>query len=122
MDERDARLFHAANGRRGVFPAHEGDPAGIRGNYAGQYIHQRGFSGAVFAQQRVNFPRFNGEVNILQHRIAAESLRDVCHFQYCHTKTPLYQNSPDIGAKAGFDQIPLSHCVNCEFPFLISDR
>jgi len=65
-------MHHADTGRdrlyrRGKGPriAIDDDLAGIRPVDAGENIHQRRFAGAVFAQQRVNFPGPDLEIDVL---------------------------------------------------------
>ena len=55
---------------------------GVDHRHAKQHVHQGGFARAVLAQQRVNFPRPDGQGYVLQHRILPVPLGDVFHFQH----------------------------------------
>ena len=43
---------------------------------AGGDVHQRGLSGAILAQQRMNLPALGGKVRVVEHREAVETLAD----------------------------------------------
>ena len=51
---------------------------------------QRRFSGAVFADQRVNLPVANRKIHTSEHLVCTERLIDARHVQ-CHFDTPLLQ-------------------------------
>ena len=67
------------------------DNAGFRLVQAKQDAHQRGFTGTVFAQKRMDFPPAQLEGNIVIGLDAREFLGDVQHLDYvvCHTVTPI---------------------------------
>ena len=48
---------------------------------AAQNVHQRGFSGAVLTDQRVDFSFFHLKANVVERFHTREGLRDVSHFQ-----------------------------------------
>ena len=57
------------------------DRAAVTGVDAEQALHQRGFSGAVFAHQRVNRARPQLQLCVIQRLDAGELLFDVQHLQ-----------------------------------------
>ena len=55
---------------------------GMNHGHAKQHVHQRALSGAVFAQQRMDFARTHRQRNVAQDSVLAIALGDVFHFQY----------------------------------------
>ena len=67
------------------------DDTGLRLVQAEQNTHQCGFTGTVFAQQRMNFPPPQLEGHIVIGLDARKFFGDVQHLDYvvCHTVTPI---------------------------------
>lgn len=84
VDEGDAQLFGHGHGGLNQRLAQEGDAALVQRKHAGEDIHQRGFPGAVFPQNGVNFTLIDGEGNVIQHGNAVKGFADTLHFEYVH--------------------------------------
>ena len=69
-------------------PTVKGDLARVHGHNAGEYVHQRRFARAVFAQQGMDFALLDGQIHILENRHAVKGLADAPHVQYIHSHTP----------------------------------
>ena len=54
--------------------------AGIRRQHAAQDVHERGFSGAVLAQQGANFTAPDRKGHVFEHHVGAEGFPDAAHF------------------------------------------
>ena len=61
------------------------DAACIRCQRAGENLHERRLTGAVFAEQHMDFAFFNSEADILQGMRRTERLSDAFHLQYSIT-------------------------------------
>ena len=59
--------------------------------YAGDDFYERGFSRAVFAHQRVDFPLFDGETGVVKNRNAGKALHNIPAFEniFTHGRPPL---------------------------------
>ena len=55
--------------------------AGVALDHAGHDFHERGFAGAVLAEQQMHFAGVHREIAVAQRRYAAESLLDVPEFE-----------------------------------------
>src|SRR5690606_15676721 len=51
-------------------------------------LHQRCFAGSVFAQQRVDFVRLHGQINLIVRQQRAEAFGNALHFQNGHSDHP----------------------------------
>lgn len=86
MDHRDADGGGFGGAAEEDFRALPEHAAGIARDDAGRDFYQRGFTGAVFSQQQVDFAAVDGEITVAQGGDAAESLADVFEaeqFQTC---------------------------------------
>ena len=76
IDGRDAAGFGVGRRTRGDASALEGDFAGVGGVDAGEDLDERGFAGAVFAEERVDFAGADGEVDGVEGDDAGETFPD----------------------------------------------
>ena len=60
------------------------DGARVRGQRSAEHLHQRGLAGPVLADQRMDLPGFQREVDALKGRYSAEALLDAAHLQKGH--------------------------------------
>ena len=61
---------------------------------AAQYLNQRGFARAVFAEQRVDFARFQLQLHIFQCINARKALMNILHFKqhvFAHLTSPFFK-------------------------------
>ena len=72
MNERDREGLQS--GMHGL--AVEPDLAGIGSMDAGEYLDQRRLAGAVFAEQRVDFPALHDQIDVVKRQRARKSLAD----------------------------------------------
>ena len=85
MHKGDAHLLALRNARLLDSAAVEDDLARVHGHNAGEYVHQRRFARAIFAQQGMNFALLNGQIHAFENRHAVKGLADAPHVQYTHS-------------------------------------
>ena len=76
VDDADAEFLRLARVDQAYFLAVQDDRPGIGRVGAGQYLHQRGFSRPVFAQEDVHLPGVQVKVHIAERQDAGKSLSD----------------------------------------------
>ena len=79
MDKGDARVQGLGGGMEGDGLAVQDDLSLVGLQYAAQDVHQRGFAGAVVAQQRADFSCLQAEIHLPQHVVGAEGFDDSLH-------------------------------------------
>ena len=65
-------------------------PAGIGFHDAGDNLHERGLTGAIFAEQEMDLARLNGEIAVPQSRDATVPFLDVVEFEEHWKRTSLH--------------------------------
>ena len=109
MDHADTML-HGFHGRLNVdlFPVDQHfslKSAGlVNGGHAKENIHNRGFTGAILADQCHNVTRLYPEAHILENFVAKELFFNVIHFQYVLTAQN-FSPSSKLGRLAAFKPI-----------------
>ena len=99
VDEDDARLLCLL----GIFIAHflavHQHGTGITGVHAGEDLHQRGLTGAVFAHEGVNFAVVQDEAGVLQDLVGTEGLVNALHFNIHILAAPPFRRKCSRTAK-----------------------
>ncbi len=83
MDDDDAQVFAVADILEGTHLTLVDDVAGIAAVRvdAREHLHQRGFAGAVFADDRMDLAFAHGQVDVVQRLHTREAFLDAAHFQ-----------------------------------------
>ena len=77
MDHADPQIKGVSGAADGHLLPIDEDLASIRIVDAGEHVHQRSFSTAVFTQERQDLPLINIEVHVLVGNDSAEFLRNI---------------------------------------------
>ena len=90
MNDGNAVIARGVYARDGNFAAIDEDLPLLWNVNAAQYLNERRFSGAVFAQQRVNFTGFQLKIDVLQRLDTRKRFADVFHFEqiFAHLISP----------------------------------
>src|SRR3954467_5736881 len=85
MDDDDAERLGIVDVAEAALLAIEDDGALVAAGRvdAAEHLHQRGLAGTVLADEGVDLPGFNREVDIAQRLHAGKALADVTHLQHC---------------------------------------
>ena len=86
MDHRDAGIQRVQRRADHQRLAGKADLAAVGRVDAGDDLHQRGLARAVLAHQRMDRPRPDPQLHIVQRDNAGEFLADVVHFQDVFTR------------------------------------
>ena len=81
MDHGKAVVHRIARVAREEWLPFEPDLAGIGGKHAHQNFHQRGLAGTILAHQGMDLATTDGQIHIVQHRVAIEAFGDTAHFK-----------------------------------------
>jgi hypothetical protein len=81
VNHADAVLHGVARANKPAGHAGDLDRARIRRIEAGGHVHQRRFTGAVFAQKRVNLAVFDAQMRVVEREEIAEGFRDAAELK-----------------------------------------